>query len=314
MIKMLGHCLAASLVLLCTGLVAEDFSIGFAHADLNNGYYRAMDKTVRSQALKRGVDVMVHNADNNSVLQNQQINALIDQGVKGLLIDSVSEYATMPAIKRAVRQGIAVVAIDRPLYGDYLAYVGIDQWRAGELQGEYIAQHLLPDGGNIVMLLGIPGEAATIGRESGMLNVIQHPRLAGKFKILARYRADYSMSLGYQKMKLAIEAFGNKIDLVYGLNDAMALGALKALREAGLTRVMVTGIDGQKEAYAEIAHGGQYKSTVINNPTEITRLAVDLLVDHLRTGQIPKSRDVMTGTVLVSPENVGQYLDAAASF
>jgi ribose transport system substrate-binding protein len=122
------------------------------------------------------------------------------------------------------------------------------------------------------------------------------------------------MELGYQKMKEAIATFGDKIDLVYGLNDAMALGALKALREAGLARVMIIGIDGQKEAYAEIEKGGQYKATVINNPAEITRKAVDLLVDHIKSGKPAASHSVITGTVLVTKETVSKHQNSDALF
>jgi ribose transport system substrate-binding protein len=306
--------MSAWLFLSSTPLLAENIAIGFAHADLNNPYYIAMEKMAYTQAAARGVKMTVLNAGNDQVIQNKQIDALLDTGIKGLIVNSVNEYGSMAAIKKAKNRGIPVVAIDRPLYGDYLAYVGIDQWRAGELQGEYIFKHLLPKGGNIVMLLGIPGEPATIGRESGMLNVIQHPKLGGKFKILGSYRADYSMELGYQKMKEAITTFGDKINLVYGLNDAMALGALKALREAGLDRVMIVGIDGQKEAYDEIEKGGQYKATVINNPDEITRKAVDLLVDHIKSGKPPASNSVITGTILVTKDNVAKHQNPEALF
>lgn len=299
---------------LATAATAKDLQIGFAHCDLNNPYYQAMEQTAREQAAARGARITIVNAGNDLALQNNQINALVDRQVDGLIVNSVNEYGTMTAIKRARLRNIPVVAIDRPLYGDYLAYVGIDQWRAGELQGEYIAKTLLPDGGNIVMLLGIPGEPATTGRESGMLNVIQHPRFGGRFKVLASYRADYSMELGYRKAVEAIRSFGDRIDLVYALNDAMALGALKALREAGLRRVMVVGIDGQKEAYAEIAKGGPYKSTVINNPSEITRNAVNLLLDHLTTGQPEAPQVVITGTILVTPDNVAQHSNPASVF
>jgi ribose transport system substrate-binding protein len=122
------------------------------------------------------------------------------------------------------------------------------------------------------------------------------------------------MDLGYRKMQEAIKTFGTQIDLVYALNDAMALGALKALREAGLTKVMIAGIDGQKEAYAEIARGGPYRSTVINNPDEITRRAVDLLVDFLESGQPSAGSAVMTGTILVTPDNVARYFDSDSVF
>ncbi len=302
------------LVLLPFDSVAAELTIGFAHVDHNNPYYNAMQKTAYRQAAKCGAAIEVLNADNDVATQNRQINALLDKGVKGLIVNSVNEYGTMGAIKRAKRMRVPVVAIDRPLYGDFIGYVGIDQWRAGELQGEYITGKLLPSGGNIVLLLGIPGEPATIGREEGMLNILEHPRNRGRFKVLASYRADYNSDVGYRKMKVAIRSFGAMIDLVYALNDSMALGALKALREAGLNRVMVVGIDGQKEAYQEIAKGGQFKATVVNNPEEITRKAVELLLDYLASGKPPTRATVITGTTLVTSENVAQHLDPGSEF
>lgn len=314
MISHLMHSLILLPVFLVNYTVAAETTIGFAHADRNNPYYIAMEKTAYSQAAARGAAIVILNADNNVATQNGQINALLDKGVKGLIVNSVNEYGTMGAIKRAKSMGIPVVAIDRPLYGDFIGYVGIDQWRAGELQGEYIAGKLLPKGGNIVLLLGIPGEPATIGREEGMLNILQHPRNKGRFTILASYRADYSRDMGYRKMKSAIRSYGSKIDLVYALNDAMALGALKALREAGLGKVMVVGIDGQKEAYQEIAKGKQFKATVVNNPEEITRKAIDLLLEYLASGKPATPAMVITGTILVTGDNVKHYLDPAAAF
>jgi ABC-type sugar transport system substrate-binding protein len=115
-------------------------------------------------------------------------------------------------------------------------------------------------------------------------------------------------------MKNAIRSYGAKIDLVYALNDAMALGALKALREAGLGKVMVVGVDGQKEAYHEIAKGGQFKATVVNNLAEITRKAVDLLLEYLVSGKPSTPATVLTGTILVTGDNVSRYLDPASTF
>jgi len=125
-----------------------------------------------------------------------------------------------------------VVAIDRNLYGDYLAYVGIDQWKAGELQGEFFATKVLPNGGNIALIIGDPGCPASIGRGNGMKNILESGQNVGKYKFLGTYKASYNMMLGMQKMEEAIAAFGKQINLVYCANDAMALGALEALRQA----------------------------------------------------------------------------------
>lgn len=290
----------------------EKILLGFSHVAMNCPYYLAMDKAAKDTAEALGVDIIVLNAEEDISKQIADIESLMVKGIDGLIVNSTTEYGTMPVIKKTKSMGIPVVAIDRNLYGDYLAYVGIDQWKAGELQGGFISKELLPDGGNIVMIIGDPGCPASIGRGNGMLNVLEQ---SGKnYEVLATYKASYNQMLGMQKMEEAMAAFGDKIDLVYCANDSMALGALAALQEAGMTDVMVCGIDGQKEAYEEIKKGGQYKSTVINNSWDITQIAVNLLVDYLEKGKEPEERDVITGTILVNAENVDKYFDPNAIF
>jgi ribose transport system substrate-binding protein len=288
--------------------------LGFAHVSMNNPYYLAMDKAARDTAAARGADIIILNAEEDISKQISDIESLLVKGVKGLIVNSATEYGTMPMIKRAKAMGIPVVAIDRNLYGDYLAYVCIDQWKAGELQGEYITKKLLPNGGDIVLIIGDPGDSASIGRGNGMLSILDKPENKGKYTVLGTYKASYNQMLGMQKMEEAIAAFGSKIDLVYCANDSMALGAQAALANAHLDKVMICGVDGQKEAYAEILKGGQYKSTVINNSWEITQKAVNILMDYLTKKQMPAEKNVITGTILVTPDNVKQYYDKNAVF
>ena len=94
----------------------------------------------------------------------------------------------------------------------------------------------------------------------------------------------------------------------------MALGAQAALGNANLDKVMICGVDGQKEAYAEILKGGQYKSTVINNSWEITQKAVNILMDYLTKKKQPAEKNVITGTILVTADNVKKYYDKDAVF
>ncbi len=304
--------LAVTLVFAQSG--KKKIVLGFAHVAMNNPYYLAMEKAAKETAAARGAEIIVLNAEEDISKQISDVESMLVKRVNGLIINSVTEYGTMPVIKKAKSMGIPVVAIDRNLYGDYLAYVGIDQWKAGQLTGEYISKKLLPKGGNIVLIIGDPGCPASIGRGNGALDVLNRPENAGKYKILATYKASYNQMLGMQKMEEAIAAFGDKIDLVYCANDSMALGALEALRQADMTDVMVCGIDGQKEAYAEIMKGGQYKSSVINNSWDITTQAVNLLIDYLQTRKEPKERNVITGTILVTKDNVSKYYNPDAIF
>lgn len=313
----------------------KNVNIGFSIVALNAPYYVAMERAARQTAEKVGAKISVLNAADDIATQINQINTFLVQGINGLIVNSVTEYGTEPVIKKVVAQGVPVVAIDRNLYGDYIAYVGIDQWKAGVLQGNYITKTLLPNGGNIVLLEGQPGDPANIGRMDGMLSVLNNAENKGKYKILGRYAAYYSQSQGLTKMEQAIASFGSKIDLVYAANDAMGLGALQALQEAGLTKVMICSVDGQKQAYQQIMKGGQYKSTVVNNSWVITQIAVRVLDNYLTKGMTPEqtvaaikkddpslgkgvymegNKDIITGTVLVNADNVKSYYDPNAVF
>ncbi len=128
--------LALVILLAVTALVGaqgKKILLGFSHVAMNCPYYLAMDKAAKDTATARGAEIIVLNADLDISKQISDVESLLVKGVKGLIINSVTEYGTMPIIKKVKAMGIPVVAIDRPLYGDYMAYVGINQWKAGEL-------------------------------------------------------------------------------------------------------------------------------------------------------------------------------------
>ena len=317
------------------GAQGKSVYIGFAQCALNAPYYVAMERAANETAQSLGAKITILNSDNDVAKQIDQINNLMVQGINGLIVNSDTEYGTEPIIKQVTAQNIPVVAIDRNLYGDYIAYVGIDQWKAGVLQGQYISTKLLPNGGNIVLLEGDPGDPANIGRMNGMLSVINQGANKGKYTILGQYAAFYNQSQGLAKMEQAIAAYGKKIQLVYAANDAMGLGALQALQESKMTNVMICSVDGQKEAYQEILKGGQYKSTIVNNSWDITRIAVRVLYNYLQSSMSPAQtleqikqddpalgstaymegdKEIITGTFLVNADNVKKIYNPNAVF
>ena len=102
------------------------------------------------------------------------------------------------------------------------------------------------------------------------------------------------------------------VKLVYCHNDAMALGAMKTLKAAGRNDVLIVGVDGQRQAYEEILKEKQYLATVINNSYEIASKAIEIMVDILDGKTVPEK--VITGTILVTKDNVADYYDPDAIF
>ncbi|OLT06098.1 hypothetical protein BJF90_18085 [Pseudonocardia sp. CNS-004] len=109
-------------------------------------------------------------------------------------------------------------------------------------------------------------------------------------------------------------------DLVLGLNDSMALGALSVLRNQGNSTVLVAAAaDGQKEALAEIANGGctgQYVSTGLNSPSLAAEQVFDIAVG-VATGQLDPAtvqKTSLTEAAGIGCENVAEYYDPSSIF
>lgn len=96
-------------------------------------YYVAMQKTAEEVAKEEDVELIWYNAEDDELKQVRQVMSMIGKKIDGLLINPVTPQGIKRAIKSCVDEKIPVVAIDRQLYGDYIAYVGIDQWQAGNL-------------------------------------------------------------------------------------------------------------------------------------------------------------------------------------
>ena len=103
------------------------------------------------------------------------------------------------------------------------------------------------------------------------------------------------------------------INLLVAENDAMAMGALKAINEAGkASSLTVVGFDGQKEAY-ELIKEGKMDATALNSPGELARLVVNAVLRYLN-GEKQIDKIIYTPAVLITKENVDKYYDPNAIF
>jgi ABC-type sugar transport system substrate-binding protein len=126
---------------------------------------------------------------------------------------------------------------------------------------------------------------------------------------------------------------GVSIDLVFGHNDSMVLGAREALKRAGISDVILCGVDAQKEAVKLIIDGDkpQYVATLVNWSTDITRIGLKTLIQNIRTKNVPSytspdelsayskqisdpTKYIKTGTFLINGENAKENYNPNAVF
>ncbi|WEY97977.1 substrate-binding domain-containing protein [Bacillus subtilis] len=91
----------------------KDFTIGLSVSTLNNPFFVSLKKGIEKEAEKRGMKVIIVDAQNDSSKQTSDVEDLIQQGVDALLINPTDSSAISTAVESANAVGVPVVTIDR---------------------------------------------------------------------------------------------------------------------------------------------------------------------------------------------------------
>jgi ribose transport system substrate-binding protein len=256
--KGLDYLLAgAALAVLATTASAQDkILIGFSQGTMESSWRVNMVEGNRkfAEAHLPDVELIITNGENNASKQVSDVESLIAQGVKTLIISPVTADALTPVVKQAMEAGIPVVTLDRKVNTDVTLHIGADNVLIGKTAGEFVCE-TLGGTGNVIEIQGTAGASATIDRHDAF-----HAVLAEKcpdVKVVADQVANYVREPAIKFTEDMLQRFGpGEIDLVYAHNDDMALGAVTALEAAGrLDEVKVVGIDGENAAYDAIKDG-----------------------------------------------------------
>lgn len=143
----------------------KEFTIGLSVSTLNNPFFVSLKKGIEKEAKKRGMKVIIVDAQNDSSKQTSDVEDLIQQGVDALLINPTDSSAISTAVESANAVGVPVVTIDRSAeQGKVETLVASDNVKGGEMAAAFIADKL-GKGAKVAELEGVPGASAT--RERG---------------------------------------------------------------------------------------------------------------------------------------------------
>jgi len=227
--------------------------------------------------------------------QENQIKALrtfIARKVNCIVFTALVETGYGPVLQEAAKAKIPVIMIDRDVQkadqGLRLTIMGSDFIKEGEKAGNWLADYLkkkgMDDGSktiNIVELQGTTGSAPAIDRKTGFANIMkQH----ANWKLTRSQTGNFTTSEGKAVMEAFLKA-DTDIQVLYAHNDGMALGAIQAIKEAGLKPgkdIIIIGVDGVKGAFEAIV-AGEMNCTVECSPL-LGPQAVQAVTD-LRAGK-----------------------------
>ncbi|MFH1738688.1 MAG: substrate-binding domain-containing protein [bacterium] len=231
-----------SLFISCGGGEENKFLVGFSQCNLAEPWREAMNAAIKKESANHPDLKMIYadaGQDNNE--QVSQIRSFLTQKIDLLMVSPNEAAPLTPVIQEVYDAGIPVIVIDRAIVGDsYTCFVGGDNKVIGRMAGEFIADAL--DGkGNIVEIKGLAGSPPAVDRSLPMREVLsQYPDI----KIIAEFEARWLRDDANQQFPSVLQAHEN-IDLVYGHNDPMAMGAYLAAKNFGREKdIMFIGVDG----------------------------------------------------------------------
>jgi ribose transport system substrate-binding protein len=207
-----------------------------------------------------------------------------------------------PVVDKAVAAGIPTVAMDTPISTDrVLALVAFNNFTAGQDMGKWVVTEL-GGKGKALILDGPRSEQNATDRRKGFLAGLQ----TGNIDVLNTKSGDWEIGPARQITAdwLAKEA---EVNVILAANDNMALGAAQAVAAAGRSGILITGFDATDAALTGI-RTGQIAATVDQAPGEQARLAVQLLIRHLETGETFPPIVSLPKIQLVTRKNIGNYL------
>ena len=226
----------------------------------------------------KGYAVTIVDGKNDQNTQTEQINTFLQQGVDVLIINPVQTTSAQTIVDTISPSGTPIVFINREpdksvldSYADKCCYVGADARQSGTYQGELIleteTQGDINGDGKITYIM-CKGDPENIDAQYRTEYSIKALTDAGKeVECLYEYLDNWDQTTAQQDVANALAQYGEKIEVVFCNNDAMALGALQSLQQAGRTvgkDVYLVGVDALSEAVQNVVDGNM-TGTVLND-------------------------------------------------
>ena len=266
-----------------------------------------------------GYAVTIVDGKNDQNTQTEQINTFLQQGVDVLVINPVQTTSAQTIVDTIKPSETPIVFINREpdksvldSYADKCCYVGADARQSGTYQGELIleteTQGDINGDGKITYIM-CKGDPENIDAQYRTEYSIKALTDAGKeVECLYEYLDNWDQTTAQQDVANALAQYGEKIEVVFCNNDAMALGALQSLQQAGRTvgkDVYLVGVDALSEAVQNVVDGNM-TGTVLNDDVgqaTAAAAATKLYVEGSKVEQY-----YWVDYVKVTKENAAQYI------
>ncbi|CCV09907.1 substrate-binding domain-containing protein [Mesorhizobium sp. STM 4661] len=290
--KRLMIALASATALLASSAMAQEkVKIGAAPYGLNAEFMQIWAAALQEHpAVKSGeVELTVFDGRYDALVQQDQFKTMATQKYNAIIFAPIDVDAGAAAVQTAADAGIPVIGSNTRVNSDLLtSYVGSDDTISGYMEAKTVLDKIGCKG-NVVILEGPIGQSAQISRLEGNKKALAE---CPDVKILEDQTANWSRAEAQTLMENWLTAHPNQINGVIGQNDEMALGAIEAIKAAGLDvkSFTIAGIDGITDALHAVKAGEM--TSILQDARAQAQGALDLAIFAARKGDYKPQSDI----------------------
>ena len=280
---------ASALIPLAGACFAQ--TVGFSQIGSESGWRAAETTVTQQQAEERGIDLRFSDAQQRQENQIAAMRTFIAQGVDAILVAPVVATGWDSVLEEAKEAEIPVVLLDRMVDSSedlYLTAVGSDLVEEGRQAGRWLVGAVEGADCRVVELQGTTGSSPAIDRKAGFEEAIAD---SDNITIVRSQTGNFTRSEGKTVMESFLQAENGGADIcaLYAHNDDMAVGAIQAIKEAGLKPgedILVVSIDAVPDIFLALA-AGEANATVELTPN-MAGPAFDALEAYWADGTEPE--------------------------
>ena len=283
----------------------EKLTIGYATKSSTSPFWITCNEGAQQAAKDYGVELIMLGPpkENDVVGQLAVLEDMMNREVNGLVIAPCDSVGVGPAVERAGSMDIPVIALGDPIEGpDVTSFVSTDNYAASALAAEWMAEQL-GGKGNIVLLNGMIAQGGGKQRYEGFRDTVaeKYPEMNIVFAKDCGWKDEEAL----KAMEDAVAA-NEKIDGVFVGWDGAALAAHTVLTEAGrIDDTILCGFDCNPQSL-KFMKEGTFEGDIAQSPFKMGYMGVEAAILAARGETVDKVVD--TGVLLVTPENVDQYI------
>lgn len=270
---------------------------------LSSPYWLQVKGGAEAAGEETGAEVTLAGATQETAVQEQidKVRTAITQDVDALVVAPTQAEQLQPILQQAVDAEIPVLLVDTtvPGWDGAETFIGTDNLSAGREAGNFITDRV--QNGEALLLSGVPGNPATDDRITGAKEVFEEAGIG----IAAELSGNSDRAEGRAATADALQA-NPDISVIFAANDDMALGAIEAVKAAGLdpADMTIVGVDGTGDAVASI-QAGELTATIAQNAYQMGETGVKEALKVINGETVEERID--TGTTLVTEDNAGDF-------